>query len=439
MIGATVATAVAIVLAVPAAFAAILRLSEGPASRWRLNSLALALRALRATSPLAIGLVATGAVAVFGAVGLHETHASLLDGMDADFRGNLGTADVWVAQPGDDLALEPFDARGVARRVAAVAGVRDVRPYYGGLLDLGVRRTWVTARSRADPAVVPPSQVVDGDVHELERRVRAGGWVTVSQQVAADEGVAVGGRIRLPTPAGEVAYRVAATTTNLGWGPGAVVMSARDHRRAWGDDDPAALEVDVAPGADVAAVARSIRHALGERDGALWVQTAPERVARLSETARAGLAWGGRGAVLLLIAAGLAMSAAIGAGTWQRRVAFGHLRLMGWRPVKTVVHAAVGGGARARHRLHGRGGGGRLRSLRGRSLAEACDRLSRVVLRGCRSDGHDLPARLRRDADRHSGARRADVEDAVAGRSRPRPLSRRLKASPGTCSTASRG
>jgi hypothetical protein len=38
--------------------------------------------------------------------------------------------------------------------------------------------------------------------------------------------------------------------------------------------------------------------------------------------------------MLLLVAAGFAMSAAIGAGTWQRRVAFGHLRLMGWRPVK---------------------------------------------------------------------------------------------------------
>jgi putative ABC transport system permease protein len=334
MIVGAVATAVAIVLAVPAAFAAILRLSEGPASRWRLSSLTLALRALRATSPLALGLVATGAVAVFGAVGLRGTHASLLHGMYADFRGYLGTADVWVAQPGDDLALEPFDARGVARRVAAVGGVRDVRTFYGGLLDVGVRRVWVMARLNRDRTVVPASQVVDGDVRVLERRVRAGGWVTVSQQIAAAEGVAVGGTIRLPTPTGEVAYRVAATTTNLGWGPGAVVMNARDYRRAWDDDDPSALEVDVARGADVAAVARSIRRALGNRDGALWVQTARERVARVSETARDGLAWSGRGAMLLLIAAGFAMSAAIGAGTWQRRVAFGHLRLMGWRPVK---------------------------------------------------------------------------------------------------------
>jgi ABC-type lipoprotein release transport system permease subunit len=50
--------------------------------------------------------------------------------------------------------------------------------------------------------------------------------------------------------------------------------------------------------------------------------------------ARNGLAWHERAALLLLIAAALAMAAAMGAGTWQRRVAFGQLRLMGWRSLK---------------------------------------------------------------------------------------------------------
>ena len=329
-----VATAVAITLAVPAAFAAILRLSQRPAGRWRLTSLALALRALRATSLLSLGLVAVGAVAVFGAVGMIGGHDSTLRGMYADFRGYLGTADVWIAQPADDLALQPFDARDLVRRVAAVDGVRDVRSFRSGLLDVGDRRIWVIGRPDGDRPSVPASQVTDGDVRVLERRMRTGGWVAVSQQVADAQGVGLGGRLRLPTPTGSVTYRVAAITTNLGWGPGAVVMSMRDHRRAWGDGDPSAVEADIDPGADAAAVVRSIRRALGPAAAGLHVETARARIARATAVARDGLAWQERAARVLVVAAALAMAAAIGAGTWQRRTAFGQLRLMGWRSLR---------------------------------------------------------------------------------------------------------
>jgi putative ABC transport system permease protein len=329
-----VATAVAITLAVPAAFAAILRLSQRPASRWRLSSLALALRALRATSLLSLGLVAVGAVAVFGAIGMIGGHTSTLRGMSADFRGYLGTADVWIAQPGDDLALQSFDARDLVRRVAAVDGVRDVRSFRSGLLDIADRRVWVIARPDGDRPAVPASQITEGDARVLERRMRSGGWVTVSQQVADAQGVGLDGRLRLPTPSGPLTYRVAAITTNLGWGPGAVVMSMRDHRRAWGSDDPSAIEVDLASGTDAAVVVRSIRHALGSAGAGLHVETAHARIARATAVARDGLSWYERAAPALLVAAALAMAAAIGAGTWQRRAAFGQLRLMGWRPLR---------------------------------------------------------------------------------------------------------
>jgi putative ABC transport system permease protein len=328
------ATAIAIALAVPAAFAAILRLSHRPAGHWRLSSLTLALRALRATSLLGLGLVAAGAVAVFGAVGEIGGHESILHGMYANFRGYLGTADVWIAQPGDDLALRPFDARRVARRVAAVEGVRDVRAFRGGLLDVGDRRVWLLARTPGDQPLVSPSEVVAGDLRTLQRRVRAGGWVAVSQQVAAAQDAGVGDRIRLPTPAGSAEYRVAGITTNLGWGPGAIVMSGRDHRRAWGEADASALEVDLAAGVDAATAVRAIRRALGPAAAGLQVETAHARLARACAVARDGLAWGLRAAWLLLLAAALAMTAAVGAGTWQRRAAFGQLRLMGWRARK---------------------------------------------------------------------------------------------------------
>jgi putative ABC transport system permease protein len=322
-----VVSAVAIMLAV---FAAIRRLSR----RWRPSSLVLALRALRATSPLALGLVVAGAVAVFAAVGMLGWHQSLLNGMYADFRGYFGTADVWIAQPGDDLAVQSFDAHGLARRVAAVDGVRDVRSLRSSLLDVGGRRVWVIARPDGDRPLVPTGQVAAGDVRMLAPRVQAGGWVAVSQQVADARGAGLGGEIRLPTPTGSRTYRVAAITTNLGWGPGAVVMSARSYRRAWGSDDVSALEVDLAPGTDADRAVAAIRHALGVEAAGLQVETAHARVGRATAVARSGLAWSERAARLLLIAAALSLAAAIGAGTWQRRAAFGQLRLMGWRSLR---------------------------------------------------------------------------------------------------------
>lgn len=328
-----VATAVAMVLVVPAAFALVLRLTDRPAGRWRLNTLALAIRSLRATSLRSLGLVATGAVAVFGAVGLEGAHRNLLHGLYADYREYVSTADIWIAQPGDDLALQPFDRRDIARRVGAIDGVEEVRAYGGGLLDLGDRRVWVIARPRGDRTIVPESQIIDGDAGAVDA-VRDGGAITISQQVADDHDVGPGGRITLPTPTGPVSYRVAATTTNLGWGPGAIVMGHDDYRRAWGSADPAALEVDTVPGADVDAVAGRVRSALAGEAGALDVQTAVERSEHANGIAREGLARLGQISALLLAAAALAMAAAMAAGLWQRRGALAQLRVMGWRSRK---------------------------------------------------------------------------------------------------------
>ncbi|HEU4702533.1 MAG TPA: ABC transporter permease [Conexibacter sp.] len=276
------------------------------------------------------GLVAVGVVAVFAAIGMLGSQQSLLHGMYADIRGHLGTADVWIAQPGDDLALRSFDAHGLARRVEAVEGVRDVRALRSNLLDVGDRRVWLVARPDGDRPLVPGSQIVEGDEALLATRLRDGGWVAVSQQVADAQGTGVGRTIRLPTPAGSRTYRVAAITTNLAWGPGAVVMSARDHRRAWGTADPSALEVELAPGADPQAAVPRIRRALGATAG-LEVETARVRIARATAVAHGGLAWSERAAQLLSAAAALAMAAAIGAGTWQRRAELGSLRQTGWR------------------------------------------------------------------------------------------------------------
>jgi putative ABC transport system permease protein len=327
------AIAAAAVLAIPATFAVILTLADVPASRLSLNALALAVRAQRATSMRSLALAATGTVAIFGSVAIEGAHQNLLHGLYRDYREYVGTAGIWISQPQDDLALQPFDGRGLARHVARVPGVRAVRPYYGGLLDLSDRRIWVIGRSPADATMIPPSQLVAGRLAPAQARLRRGGWITVSRQIAAEHHVGPGQTLMLPTPTGEVAYRVAATTTNLGWGPGAVIMNAADYRRAWASEDPSAIEVDLAAGADPLATSHAIQRALGPASG-LQVQTAAQRAAHADGIARQGLGRLSEIATLLLIAATLAMAAAMGAGIWQRRVPLAQLRIIGWRPRK---------------------------------------------------------------------------------------------------------
>lgn len=325
--------AIAAVLVIPALFRAVLQLVDIPARRWRLNALTLAVRALRATSLRSLALAATGAVAVFGSVAIEGAHRNLLDGLYGDYREYVETADIWISQPEDDLALQSFDGRGIERRVSALPGVAAVRAYRGGLLDLNDRRVWVIGRPAADRVMVPPSQIVSGDGADIEARLRRGGWITVSRQIAADRDLAAGDVMRVPTPTGNQPFRIAGTTTNLGWGPGAIVINADDYARAWASNSPSAFEVDVQPAASVPAVKRAIADLVGP-DSGLQVQTTAERAEHANGIAREGLVRLSQISTLLLIAAAFAMAAAMGAGIWQRRIVLAQLRIMGWRPWK---------------------------------------------------------------------------------------------------------
>jgi putative ABC transport system permease protein len=141
----------------------------------------------------------------------------------------------------------------------------------------------------------------------------------------------VGGTLVLPTPSGPVAYRIAATTTNLGWSAGAIILNSSDYRRAWATTEATALEVDTRAGADVAAVKHAIQGLLGP-SSALTVQTSTERAAQADALARQGLSRMNQITLMLMIAAALAMAAAIGAGIWQRRSSLAALRIHSFSP-----------------------------------------------------------------------------------------------------------
>ncbi len=332
IVPATVGVAVATLLAIPFAFQMIVRLAErAAASSARLNMLTVAVRALRATTVRSLALAATGAIAVFGCVVAEDSHNDLLHGLYRDYSQYVSTADLWVAGADDDLATNSFQAGRLPARISAIPGVAAVRSYQGGFFDYDGRRVWIIARASSTPAPIPASQLVQGALITATARLRGGGWLTVSQQLAEAEHLHVGDRLTLPTPSGPVAYRVAATTTNLGWSAGAIIINDSDYRSAWQTSDPSALEVSARPGANIPALEHAIRAVLG-RGSALTVQTSGERAAQADLLARQGLSRMSQITLLLMIAAALAMAAAIGAGIWQRRASLASLRIHSFTP-----------------------------------------------------------------------------------------------------------
>jgi putative ABC transport system permease protein len=334
VIVATLGLVLAALLAIPFSFTVVVSIAERTARRTsRLNMLLMAVRALRATTVRSLALAATGAIAVFGSVVAEGSHRDLLSGLYGDYTQYVSTADLWVTNLGDELATDSFPEHGLPARIAHVPGVAAVRSYQGGFFDIAGRRVWVIARLPGARAIFPTGQIVQGNPELATARLRSGGWITISKQIAQAAHLTPGQVLTLPTPTGPVGYRVAATTTNLGWASGAIVLNDSDYRRAWATTDPSALEIDVRPGFNHTAVKQAVEHVVGQ-DGGLRVQTSAGRAAQADVLAREGLNRLTQISLLLMIAAALAMAAAMGASIWQRRRSLASLRIQSFRPAQ---------------------------------------------------------------------------------------------------------
>lgn len=325
---ACVALAVATVLAVPLVLGAVLRSAHTlSASRQNLTVLPLALSSLRTTSLRSLALAATGAVALFGSVALGSSRDDLLRGIDGYTSHYVGSANVWIVNPNDNQAIDDF-SNGTASRISDVPGVASVNVFQGSFLDVGDRRVWVIAWPSSTHFELLAGQTIHGDEASAVADLGRSGYIAVSDQIASERHVNVGDMLTLPTPTGTVRLRVAATTTNFGWSPGAILMNMRDYRRAWGATTPSALGIDVKPGANPLVVKNAIVQALGPASG-LEVLTAKSRETMIDTSASEGLGQLGWIATLLLLAAILAMAAALGSSIWQRRKSLAELRLEG--------------------------------------------------------------------------------------------------------------
>ncbi|HEY6781318.1 MAG TPA: FtsX-like permease family protein, partial [Thermoleophilaceae bacterium] len=322
--------ALALVLMLPSAFSLTLDLFARAANRPRLALLTIAASDLRMTPTRSVALAATAALALFGTVAIEGAHRDLLRGLDAVAHDLTRSADLWVTihAPENTLATMPFASGAVADKLGTDPRIASVRAYHSSFLDYGGRRLWVIGKPAGDREQLPTGQIVDGNPVLASRRLRAGGWAAVSAEVAEAQGLRIGHRFSLPAPTGPRVFRLAARLTNVGWGPGTVIMGATDYRRAWGLSTPTALEVNLAPGVDPSAGKAIVAHTISGQ--ALTVQTADERWATLRAGARDGLSRLSQIATLALICAIVAVAAAMGTGVWQRRGALAELRVHGF-------------------------------------------------------------------------------------------------------------
>jgi putative ABC transport system permease protein len=322
---------VALLLLLPAALAAVVTGFDRLRRAFSGVSTYLAVIELqsRVNRARVLAIATTGAIAVFGSVAIQGAHQNLQDGLDK-LAGELNSAPVvWVSPAGASNSLTTAAFHGVGTSaLARLQGVREVRVYRGSFLDVDARRLWVIAPPRSDAQMIPPSQIVQGDARLAAERIRQGGWLAISQALAAERGLHIGQSLTLPTPT-PTRLRIAAITTNFGWPPGAVVLNADDYARAWGSSDPSAYQITMRPGASAAAVAREVRGMLGPTSS-LSVATAAQREQSFRATSRQGLSRLTQISTLVLIAAVLAMGAAMGAMIWQRRPQLADMKVDGF-------------------------------------------------------------------------------------------------------------
>jgi putative ABC transport system permease protein len=297
----------------------------------QLTLLPVALTGLRATTLRSMALAATGAVALFGCLALGGARSDLLRGIGQVAYRFSGDAQLWVISPLDNQATVPFLPGDYAARLATLPAVSSVGAYQGSFFDWGDRRPWIIARPDGATASVLEGQILQGQAMSAARRLSEGGWVVLSQQIADEHHVRVGGVVRLPTPTGLVSFRVAATNTNFGWPTGAIFMSTNDYTRAFATSALTALGVELKPGTSVAQAKALIERRLGAHNG-LEVITPGTRAARIEASGGEGLGQLGEIAKLLLAATIVAMVAALGSSIWQQRISLASLRLEGTRP-----------------------------------------------------------------------------------------------------------
>ncbi len=321
--------ALAAICLIPLIFNAVTAGLRPISKRIRGSMLSVAVIELDATTTRSVALAAVAALAIYGSVAIGGARSDLTRGLNATFAEYLGTTSIWVTTAGNDLTTNSFRPEQTVTKIAREPGVASAHGYQGGLLDIGLRRMWVIARSPADNAIIPGGQLIEGNARRASALLQRSGWIAVSSVFAAEHHLRVGRPFDLPTPSGLVFLRVAAVTSNIGWPPGVIILNTNDYSHYWQTANLAAIEVNLKPGVAPSVGKHEVEQAIEPRQG-LRVQTTREREAQFDNNAREGLQSLADIATLLVIAAALALALALSTSIWQRRTRLASLKAQGY-------------------------------------------------------------------------------------------------------------
>ena len=198
-----------------------------------------------ATAALAV------AVATVNGIGLMVTsfRASLNDWLQTTL-----TADLYVSAAGEGGALAALVASGA---LAGIPGVAEVVP----------SRTRVLPTAGGDVAIraVEPGargfgvELVAGEPAAAFEALADGTGVVASERLLFARNLAVGDELELPAPAGPQRVAIVGAFRDFNTGVPAVVMALERYRRDWNDAELTGVGLDIAAGADAAAVEASVR------------------------------------------------------------------------------------------------------------------------------------------------------------------------------------
>jgi len=232
----------------------------------------------------------------------------------------LSNANLWIKPGGAEnvYTTQPFAYTETQRDLQRLHIVSSVLPWRDSFLDLPARRVWVLGVPSQLPAQIVPSQLQHGSLSSADRHLREGGWVAISQTIADEHHLRLGERFTLPTPSGNATFRVAATTANYGWLPGAIVMNGADHARLWLSNTATQLAVTLEPGVSIARGKAAVEHAL-PTGSALTVNTTDERRSEVGAALGSTLSRLNDTTIVVLITTVASVIALMMAAVWQRR------------------------------------------------------------------------------------------------------------------------
>jgi putative ABC transport system permease protein len=285
---------------------------------------------LKAAPMRATAVAATSAIAVYAIVAIGGTLNDIRRGAEAATRDIVGAAPVGVLATrleDDPFPVQQFNPGPVLVRLRSAKDVAWTELLQGSFLDAGNRRLLVIAKPPGDPSPVPSSQIIAGSAGRAATLFRRGGWASLSATVASELGLHLGDPFVLPTPSGYEIFRLAATITNYGWPPGAILMNSKDYTRLWKTKSVTAIRVGLHPGAEAAQGRRVVEEALGGTG--LTARTGRQDEASVRAVTNQGLAQLGQISTLLLISAVLAVVAVMSGSIWQRRGRLATLKRLG--------------------------------------------------------------------------------------------------------------